>query len=255
LTTQVVGVVCALQGEARHLAGRTTLPRHASVAARADGTLLTIAGMGGAAAALGASNLVDAGAAALVSWGMAGGLDPALAAGRIFLPSEVAAIDGPSVATAQRWREQLSAALAAHQPLTCGKLLTSSRAIASVAAKAALFRQTGAAAVDMESLSVAQVALAHGLPFIAVRVIVDGAGDDLPAAVSDAADASRQLRVWRLLGQMLLAPAAVMPVIRLTRRYAAASRSLAAVARAGHLAPETFALGPDTGSSQGAGVS
>jgi hypothetical protein len=99
------------------------------------------------------------------------------------------------------------------------------------------------------------VALAHGLPFIAVRVIVDGAGDDLPAAVRDAAEASRQLRVWRLLGQILLAPTAVMPVIRLTRRYVAANRSLAAVARAGHLAPETFALGPDTGGSQGAAVS
>ena len=73
--------------------------------------------------------------------------------------------------------------------------------------------------------------------------------------VEEIKDASRQLRVWRLLGQMLLAPAAVMPVIRLTRRYVAANRSLAAVARAGHLAPETFALGPDTGGSQGAAVS
>lgn len=255
MTTPVVGVVCALQAEARHLRGRIRLPRHASVTARADGTLVTIAGMGGAAAAVGARNLVDAGAAALVSWGMAGGLDPALAAGRIFLPSEVAAIDAPSVTTARRWRGQLSAALVAHQPLTCGKLLTSSRSIASVAAKAALFRETGAVAVDMESLAVAQVALAHGLPFIAVRVILDGAGDDLPVPVRDAADASRQLHVWRLLGQMLLAPAAVMPVIRLTRRYLAASRSLAAVARAGHLAPAAFALGPDTGGSQGAGVS
>jgi adenosylhomocysteine nucleosidase len=253
LTTPVVGVVCALQGEARHLGGRTTL--HASITARADGTLVTIAGMGGAAAALGARNLVDAGAAALVSWGMAGGLDPELAAGRIFLPSEVAAINGPGVTTARRWREQLCAALLAHQPLSGGKLLTSSRAIASVAAKAALFRETGAAAVDMESLSVAQVALAHGLPFIAVRVIVDGAGDDLPVPVREAADASRQLRVWRLLGQMLLAPAAVMPMIRLTRRYIAASRSLAAVARAGHLAPEALLLGPDAGGSQGADLS
>jgi adenosylhomocysteine nucleosidase len=107
----------------------------------------------------------------------------------------------------------------------------------------------------MESLSVAQVAVAHGLPFIAVRVIVDGAGDDLPVPVREAADASRQLRVWRLLGQMLLAPAAVMPMIRLTRRYIAASRSLAAVARAGHLAPEALVLGPDAGGSQGADLS
>jgi adenosylhomocysteine nucleosidase len=252
LTTKVVGIVCALQGEARHLG--PTVPRHASVTSRADGSLLAIAGMGGAAAALGARNLVEAGAAALVSWGMAGGLDPDLAAGRIFLPSEVAGIDGASISTACRWREQLSAALMAYHPLTFGKLLTSSRSISSVAAKAALFRKTAAAAVDMESLSVAQVALAHGLPFIAVRVIVDGAGDALPSAVRDAADANGQLRVWRLFGQILLAPAGVTSVIRLTRRYLAANRALAVVARTGHLAPEAFALGPDTGGSLGAGL-
>jgi adenosylhomocysteine nucleosidase len=252
LTTQVVGIVCALQGEARHLG--PTVPRHASVTSRADGSLLAIAGMGCAAAALGACNLVKAGAAALMSWGMAGGLDPALAAGRIFLPSEVAGIDGASISTARRWREQLSAALMAYHPLTGGKLLTSSRSIASVAAKAALFRETAAAAVDMESLSVAEVAVAHGLPFIAVRVIVDGAGDTLPSAVRDAADANGQLRVWRLFGQILLAPAGVTSVIRLTRHYLAANRALAVVARTGHLAPEAFAPGPQSGGSQGAGV-
>jgi len=91
-----------------------------SVTARADETLLTIAGMGCAAAALGARNLVGAGAAALVSWGMAGGLDPALAADTIFLPREVAAIDGLSITTARRWREQLSAALMYYHPLTYG---------------------------------------------------------------------------------------------------------------------------------------
>ncbi len=252
MTTKVVGIVCALQGEARHLG--PTVPRHASVTSRADGSLLAIAGMGCAAAAVGARNLVEAGAGALVTWGMAGGLDPDLAAGRIFLPSEVAAIDGASISTARRWREQLSAALKAYHPLTFGKLLTSSRSIASVAAKAALFRETAAAAVDMESLSVAQVALAHGLPFIAVRVIVDGAGDALPSAVREAADANGQLRVLRLVGQILLAPAGVTSVIRLTRRYLAANRALAVVARTGHLAPEVFALGPDSGGPQGAGV-
>jgi adenosylhomocysteine nucleosidase len=252
LTTKVVGIVCALPGEARHLG--PTMRRHASVTSRADGTLVAIAGVGCTAAAAAACKLVEAGAAALVSWGMAGGLDPALAAGRIFLPSEVAGIGGASISTARRWREQLSAALLAYDPLTGGKLLTSSRSIASVAAKAALFRETAAAAVDMESLSVAQVALAHALPFIAVRVIVDGAGDALPSAVRDAADASGQLRVWRLFGQILLAPAGVTSVLRLARGYWAANRALALVARTGHLAPGAFALGPDAGGTQGAGV-
>ena len=64
--------------KARRVIWVATVPRHASVTARADGTLVAIAGMGGTAAAAAACKLVEAGAAALVSWGMAGGLDPAL---------------------------------------------------------------------------------------------------------------------------------------------------------------------------------
>jgi adenosylhomocysteine nucleosidase len=244
LTLNAVGIVCALAAEARHL-GPTTSGR-AAVTSLADGTLLAVSGMGGAAAARGARSLIDAGATALASWGMAGGLDPALAAGAIFLPSEVIAPDGASIPTALHWRERLSEAIAAHRPVAHGKLLTSPRAIGSVADKAALFRETGAAAVDMESLAVAEVARTRELPFIAVRVIVDRAGDALPQTVTAAADSAGHLHLWRLICALARAPADLAPLIRLARRYRAASRSLAAVARAGSLAPFAFSVAPDS---------
>lgn len=243
----VVGIVCALAGEARHL-GRAT-PRQEPLSALADGTLLAVSGMGGAAAALGARALIDAGATALVSWGMAGGLDPRLAAGAIFLPTEVIALDGMAIATARHWRERLSVALADHRPVAGGKLLTSARAIGSVADKAALFRLTGAAAVDMESRAVAEVAGSRQLPFIAVRVIVDSAADVLPRAVTAAADCVGHLQLRRLLGALALAPAELASLIQLARRYRVASRSLAAVARTGSLAPLVFPVAPDAGIS------
>ena len=211
----------------------------------ADGTLLSICGMGGAAAALGARNLIEAGAAALVSWGMAGGLDPALIAGRIILPGEVAAIDGAPIPTSRPWREQVSAALSPYHPLTGGKLLTSPRAIVTAAAKAALFRETGAAAVDMESLSVAEVARARAAPFLAIRVIVDRAADTLPSAVGQAADANGQLQVGRLIARMLRSPGQLPSLLRLSQRYQAASRSLAVVADSARQALRS----PDGGSS------
>jgi len=64
--------------------------------------------------------------------------------------------------------------------VACGKLLTSPQAILSIADKAAAFHRDRCAAVDMESLAVAEVARSHELPFIAVRVIVDTADDILP---------------------------------------------------------------------------
>lgn len=243
MTLNAVGVVCALAAEARHL-GRAT-HRHEFPRALADGTLLAVSGMGKAAAAKCAKALIDAGATALASWGMAGGLDPALAAGTIFLPSEVISSDGVSVTTAPQWRERLGSALMTHRPLTRGKLLTSPTAIGSPADKATLFRETGAAAVDMESLAVAEIARTHQLPFIAVRVIVDSAADALPHAVTAAADREGQLQIWRLMGALARAPADLAPLIRLARRYRAANRSLAAVARVGSLAPYAFSAVSD----------
>jgi len=238
LTPNVVGIVCALQSEARHLGAATR--RTDSLSALSDGTLLLVAGMGSEAAALGARALVDAGATALVSWGMAGGLDPSLASGTLVLPSEIMAPDGRVLETSQPWRERLSAAVCSQLPAVHGKLVTSARSVGSVADKTALFRATGAAAVDMESLAVAQVAVSQQLPFLAVRVIVDAAGDVLPGAVTAAADSAGHLRVWRLLGAVALSD--LPALVRLARCYRAASRSLAAVAAAGSLAPYAFPL-------------
>jgi len=194
--------------------------------------------MGAEAAARGAQALVDAGAGALVSWGMAGGLDPFLSAGTVVLPTEILARDGQAIETSRPWRERLSAAV--QHPAVSGKLVTSTRAVASVADKAVLFRETGAAAVDMESLAVAQVAVARRVPFVAVRVIVDSAGDGLPESVTTAADAAGHLRLWRLLGALALSPSDLPALIRLARRYRAAGRSLAALAKAGSLSPSAF---------------
>jgi adenosylhomocysteine nucleosidase len=98
-----------------------------------------------------------------------------------------------------------------------------------VFAKGAAHRNTGAVAVDMESSAVAQSARTHGLPFIAVRAIVDTAKDVVPPAVS-AASESGQVRIGRLLLGLLRSPSDLMPLLRLARRYNAATGSLQAVA-------------------------
>jgi adenosylhomocysteine nucleosidase len=222
LTLTVVGVVCALASEARHLGP-------------VDGTLVRVSGMGMAAAARCATSLVDDGATALVSWGMAGGLDPQLTPGTIFLPETVvsAATGARPIATSGPWRERLGSAVAAYHPVTRGQLLTTARAVGSLLAKGSLFRGTGAAAVDMESAAVGEVAQAHQLPFIAVRVIVDGASDTLPRAVTAAANSEGHLQIWRLLGALARTPGDLGALVRLAGRYRAANRSLAAVARVG----------------------
>jgi adenosylhomocysteine nucleosidase len=238
-----IGIVSALAAEARTLGPAA---RHSTELRRlTDGALLAVSGIGEAAAAAAGRRLVLAGATALASFGMAGGLDPALICGAVLLPEEVVARDGAAVsATADDWRQRLRAAL----PVSCiacgGKLLTSDRPLGSPDAKAAAWRESRAAAVDMESAAIARVARQAGLPFLALRIIVDTASDQLPAAVI-AASAGGQLRVGRLLANLLRAPGDVGALIRLSARYRVAMRVLAAVVAPGSPARGALVGGPN----------
>lgn len=224
-----LGVVCALHSEARHLG--PAVSGNGSIAVLGNGTRLRVSGMGGAPAAAAARELIAAGAAALVSFGLAGGLDPAVAAGTIFLPGEVTDAEGRSLPTDALWRGQLSAALASRQPLSPGRLLSSAAPVTSAAAKADLFRTTAAQAVDMESFRIAAVAADAAVPFVAVRVIVDVAADDVPGIVSSVTDAYGRVRPARLIAGLLRHPQDLLPLSRLAHRHATASRGLALAAR------------------------
>ncbi len=230
-----LGVVAALSVEARTWGEARR--RSDGLSALTDGTLVALSGIGPAAAMTAARALVGAGASSLMSFGLAGGLDPDLCAGSIVLPGAVISRDGARFPTSADWRARLVAALSAtrgpgsgvQRRLIAGSLLSSAQPIDTLEAKAAAFMATGAVAVDMESLAVAKVAAGHSLPFIAVRVIVDTAADILPRAVV-AASAGGQVRIGRLLGELALAPVECLAMIRLARRYRAATRAMAAVA-------------------------
>ena len=70
-----------------------------------DGTLLVLSGIGPVSAAEGARRLVLSGARALISWGVAGGLDPQLAAGALVLPEAVISPENRVFPTAREPRQ------------------------------------------------------------------------------------------------------------------------------------------------------
>jgi adenosylhomocysteine nucleosidase len=227
-----LGIVAALAAESRPL-GAAAKPR----ASLADGTLVAVSGMGPAAATQGAYDLIEAGATALMSWGLAGGLDPALHAGTVVLPHEVISSEGLRFPVALHWHAQLTAAVGTAYPLSTGSLLSSRAPLISPAEKRDAFRALAAVAVDMESIAVARVASSQRLPFIAVRVIVDTAEDSLPASLARATTSTGTVRIGRMIGGLLRAPSELGAFIRLLARYRAARRTLVAVARCGALAP------------------
>jgi adenosylhomocysteine nucleosidase len=234
-----VGVVAALAAEGRALGPAMPwggVAPLSELALLGEGSLLAVSGIGRAAAEVAANALVDAGVSALMTFGMAGGLDPALAAGTVFLPAELISAAGARFATCRSWRQRIGASISPPRAWREGRLLVSDHAIETLAEKAAAFRETGAAAVDMESLAVAAVAAGRKLPFVAVRVIVDTAADMLPGAVVAASRAGR-VRIGRLIAGLALAPGEIGALVRLAARYRTAKRSLRAVAEAGALVP------------------
>jgi hopanoid-associated phosphorylase len=208
-----------------------------------DGSLVAISGIGANAAREAAGLLAEQGAGALLSWGLAGGLDPGLVAGDLVLPCAVLSPRGARLMVTPEWHARLAAALTPALRFNTGDLLTNPVAIDSSAAKAAAFRATSAVAVDMESFAIAEAAATRRLPFAAVRVIVDTAADSLPPAVTAASHAGR-VDIARLLWELLRAPADLGALLRLAARYRAAMRTLTLAVRAGLSAPPVSTPSP-----------
>src|SRR5215469_12254574 len=119
-----------------------------------------------------AGGLLDGGATALLSFGLAGGLDPTLRPGAVVVPEAVIS-RGVRYATAE---DVDGLARPGHDIL----LLGADTPVATIEEKRRLWGETGAAAVDLESGEVARVATERGVPFGVLRVVCDPAARSLP---------------------------------------------------------------------------
>ena len=87
----------------------------------------------------------------------------------------------------------------------------------------------GSAAADMESAAIAAVAARAGARFVALRVVVDAAGDELPADIERWVDERGDQRIGAALSAALH-PAQWRGLWMLAQRYRAARRTLARLA-------------------------
>jgi adenosylhomocysteine nucleosidase len=237
----VTGIVAALAAEARTLGplqpARPAAAGGIAIKTLADGNLLVVSGMGREAATQAAVALVAAGARGLLSFGLAGGLDPALAPGTVLLPRAVTDGAGTVYTADAPWRERLAAlqgANAASDPLIVeGVLLSLAQPLTSPLTKSQARARTGAVAVDMESFAIASVALEQGVKFAAARVVIDTAADRVPRAVMEATDPRGAVNYARLVSGLIRRPPDIFALLRLARGYRVAMHSLRRLARPG----------------------
>jgi hopanoid-associated phosphorylase len=168
------------------------------------------------------------GCAGVISFGVAGGLDPSLPPGTVIVATAVRG-GHRSYSTSPYWTAALRRAL---PQAASGLVAGSDIPVTTVADKQRLHEAHGALAVDMESHIAARAAQARGIPFAALRVVIDPADRPVPplAVAGMAADGSTDIAAI-VLG-LLKAPGQLGGLLRLGRDAAAAKSALISARRA-----------------------
>jgi adenosylhomocysteine nucleosidase len=154
----------------------------------------------------------------LICAGFAGGLDPRLAVADLVVAENLSTPELCALA-----RE----GVADPQHCAFGAIISRALPVESVAGKAALFRETAALAVDMESEAVAAACRAAGVSLLVVRSISDPATTPLPVPFADWFDLQRQQpRILGLLKYLAVHPRRIGPFAHFVRGLTPARRTL-----------------------------
>jgi adenosylhomocysteine nucleosidase len=184
----------------------------------------------------------------ILSFGISGGLAPHLKPGTCVVASSVICEHGRYPAHGD-WAQSLLAMLrsaaetriegpAALREVSFADIVGSDTQLSCAEAKRALYRKTGAVAVDMESHVAARIAAEHRVPFAAFRVITDPADRGLPAAARMATRLEGTIDIAAVVRSVMRRPAQLPTLFRLALDSWAARRSLI---------PGRRCLGPNLG--------
>ncbi len=162
----------------------------------------------------------------LISIGTAGGLSPHIRPGTLLVPKRILLRNGTALQTDQDWHTGVYDALKSHCPVNTGDLLTVTDLVRRPEQKRALYGETKAIAVDMESGQLAQLAERIGIRFLALRAVMDTADDEIPGAAVVAINEQGDTAIGTLGKYLLTHPGDLAGMIRTARRFQVAAGAL-----------------------------
>ncbi len=157
----------------------------------------------------------------ILSCGYSGALIPEMKTGNIVVANNIVDTHG------QHFLVEHGMADNRKHGLYVDKTVTSDEMIRHVKDKKALAEKTGAVAVDMESLAVAQIAKETGTKFLSVRVISDDLSKDLPPEILSIMGENNQVRIGAALTSVWKRPGSVKDLWYLREQAVKASEKLA----------------------------
>ena len=173
----------------------------------------------------------------IVSAGFAGGVHPDVRLGDLFICDRLIAVEGP----AALWRldtlkerppmdlshlERLTDGEHAYQEYARCGCLSVSEFVPSSSMKAWIGTTFGVSIIDMESYWVSKIAVAHDIPHLVVRSVLDTAKETLPAFVGDTVRGEIVRRWVRAVKYMVSRPTEAPSLIRLATQVKVAGKSL-----------------------------
>jgi hopanoid-associated phosphorylase len=162
----------------------------------------------------------------VISFGVAGGLDPTLKSGDVVVATEVLAGDTKWLADLALDEDMISSIGLGRRRIVRGRLAGTEQVLAARHLKEALHLETGAAAVDMESHIAAAYAAEAGLPFAAVRVVSDPAHRALPDLAIAAIKPNGGIDLRKVLGSIVRNPLTLRDLVSTGIDFNRALRSL-----------------------------
>ena len=161
----------------------------------------------------------------VISFGVAGGLDPQLKSGAVIVATEIMAGDRCWQAC-ETLSDELIAGAGIGEKVVRGGLAGVEKVVTGQVGKAALRSVTGAAAVDMESHIAADYAAEAGLPFAALRVVSDPAHRALPELATTAIKPNGDIDISKVMRGIARNPLVIRALVSTGRDFNRALRSL-----------------------------
>jgi len=196
----MLGIVCGLESEA-------------VIARRLNNVDVACAGARPQKARWLARELVKKGARQLMSFGIAGGLEPGLPIGSMIIGTHVTSQDGKWDCEST-WVNDLTRKLPeAH----CGGVWGSEFLVPTAKEKRMLYEKSRCLIVDMESQCAAQIAAEAKLPLAVIRVVCDNSDMDVPPLVMQAIAEDGSIHIGRALLSLVRHPAQIPGLIHVGR--------------------------------------